>query len=258
MEILERIIFAHFIKILVMKAIIAVALFSLPFCLAHSEPVKTQQLTPQTSAALPAHLTTRIDWQQFPKPHYQNQDLNYQDRSAIVRVSADETGQVTQASIQESSGVEKIDEALLKAVASAQVKPHQVQDTTLPIIGYQVFNLKYQHDDQEICQYQFNSQVWQAQQQGQKAAFTYQQQPVLALTEDDLNQHTRRVAFELKVNKKGDVKQVKINKGSGIYNIDQQVKNAAQSVRLNVARKYWLYKPNTLKDEIVFKLNHCA
>lgn len=241
-----------------MKAILALALLSLPFSLAHSAEVKTQQLQVQKSAALPAHLTTRIDWQQFPQPSYKNQDLNGQNRSAIVRVYADENGQVTKANIQESSGVAKIDEALLKAVYTAQVKPHRIQGLTLPIIGYQVFNLNHQHDDSEICQYQFASKVWQAEQQGQKTPFRYLTQPSLKISEEDLKQYPRHIAFELKVNNKGQVKKVKINKGSGIYLLDQQLKQAVQGSNVKVARKYWLYKPNTLKDEIIFHPEKCV
>ncbi len=240
-----------------MKAILALALCSFPLTLAYSAEVKTQQLSPQKSAALPAHLTTRINWSHFPKPNYQNQDLNGQDRSAILRIYADETGQVTKAQVQESTGLKKLDEALIKAVYAAKVKPEQRQDTLLPVIGYQVFNLNYQEDGSEVCQYQFDSKVWQAQQNAKKVAFRYVSQPVLALSENELNAHHRRVAFKLKVNNKGQVKKVKITQGSGVYAVDQKVKAAAQSAQVKVARKYWLYKPNTLKDEITFKLNAC-
>ena len=240
-----------------MKAILALALCSFPFTLAYSAEVKTQQLSPQKSAALPAHLTTRINWSQFPKPNYQNQDLNGQDRSAILRIYADETGQVTKAQVQESTGLKKLDEALIKAVYAAKVKPEQRQDVVLPVIGYQVFNLNYQEDGSEVCQYQFDSKAWQAQQKDKKVAFRYVSQPVLALSENELNAHDRRVAFKLKVNNKGQVKKVKITQGSGVYAVDQKVKTAAQSAQIKVARKYWLYKPNTLKDEITFKLNAC-
>ena len=240
-----------------MKAILALALLSIPLSLAYSAEVKTQQLAPQKSAALSAHLTTRINWSQFPKPNYQNDDLNGQDRSAILRIYADETGQVTKAQVQESTGIKKLDEVLIKAVYAAKVKPEQRQETLVPIIGYQVFNLNYQEDGTEICQYDFNSKIWQAQQNQQKVDFRYVNQPVLVLSEDELNAHNCRVAFKLKVNNKGQVKKVNISKGSGVYAVDQKVKAALQASNVKVARKYWLYKPNTLKDEITFKLNAC-
>jgi TonB family protein len=237
-----------------MKAILAIALLGFPFTLTYSAEAKTTQLSPQKSAALPAHLTTRINWSQFPKPSYQNQDLKGQDRSAILRIYADETGQVTKAQVQESTGIKHLDDVLIKAVYAAQVKPHQIKDVTLPIIGYQVFNLAYQEDGSEICQYEFDSKAWQNQ---QKSGFRYLSQPSLQLNENELNAHNRRVQFKLKVNNQGQVKKVKITKGSGIYAIDQKVKAALQASNVKVARKYWLYKPNTLKDEIVFKLNTC-
>jgi TonB family protein len=240
-----------------MKAILAVALIGFPFTLAFSAELKTAQLSPQKSAALPAHLTTRINWSQFPKPSYQNQDLKGQDRSAILRIYADETGQVTKAHIQESTGIDKLDQHLIKAVYAAQVKPHQVKDVTLPIIGYQVFNLSYQEDGNELCQYNFNSKAWQAQQQDKKVTFRYVNQPNLSLHETQLNDHDRRVKFKFDVNKKGMVKKVKITQGSGSYALDQQVKQAVQNAQVDVSRKYWLYKPNTLSDSIQFKLDEC-
>ena len=240
-----------------MKAILALAVFSTAFSLAHSAELKTQQLTPQKSAALPAHLTTRIHWHQFPKPQYQNQDLNGQDRSAILRIYADETGQVTKAQVQESTGLKQLDDALVKAAYAAKVKPEQRQDVLLPVIGYQVFNLNYQEDGSELCQYQFNSTVWQAQQDQHKTGFRYMTQPQFALDENELNAHDRSIKFKLKVNNKGQVKKVKITQGSGVYAVDQKVKTALQTTQVKVARKYWLYKPNTLKDEIHFKRNAC-
>ena len=65
----------------------------------------TKSLHTQTSAALPAHLTTRLAWRKFPQPKYKNEDLNQQNRAAIVRIYADETGKIRQASIQESTGL---------------------------------------------------------------------------------------------------------------------------------------------------------
>ncbi len=56
------------------------------------KPTPKATLEVQKSVALPAHLTTRLAWRtEFPQPKYKNEDLNQQNRAAIVRIYADET-----------------------------------------------------------------------------------------------------------------------------------------------------------------------
>lgn len=56
-----------------------------------------------------------------------------------MRVVADETGQITQATIQESTGLSKLDNMLINATKAALIQPFQVDDTAVPTIGYQAF-----------------------------------------------------------------------------------------------------------------------
>ena len=243
-----------------MKQILCFSLLiSLPLSATYSAtPQIPQQLSVQKSAALPAHLTTRIQWTKFPRPSYKNEDLKDQNRSAIIRIYADETGSISKASVQESTGLTHLDELLIKAVRDAHVKPYFEKDTALPQIGYQTFSLKLsQEDDAEVCQYSFNSENWQAQQHNKKAPFSYRAQPDLDLDSEQLNGHNRAVKFSFKVNKQGDVKKVKVKKGSGIYALDQQIVRAVSNTKVDVPRKYWIYKKSTLKDEIKFDLAQC-
>ena len=250
-------------EIIFMKQILCFSLLiSLPLSAAYSaEPKATQQLSVQKSAALPAHLTTRIQWNKFPRPQYKNEDLKDQNRSAIIRIYADETGNIAEARVQESTGLTHLDNLLVKAVREAHVKPHVEKDTATPVIGYQTFSLKLSPDeDREVCQYQFDSKNWQAQQQNKKTAFSYRSQPTLALDSEQLNEHNRAVKFSFKVNKHGDVKKVKVKKGSGLYAVDQAVVQAVSQSQISVKRTastLWLYKKSSFKDEIKFDLNQC-
>ena len=81
-----------------MKQLICFSLIlSFPFVHSYSaEKVSTSQLAVQKSTALPAHLTTRIQWTTFPQPQYNHDDLKGQNRAAILRIYADETGKITQ------------------------------------------------------------------------------------------------------------------------------------------------------------------
>ena len=242
-----------------MKPLFLLALSTLPFHLSHAAQPPLE-LTIQKSSAQSAHLTTRIQWLDFPKPQYKNSDLNQQNRAAIIRVYADETGDVTKATVQETTGIKALDEKLVNAVLQAKVKPFIEDDTALAVIGYQVFNLNLTPDDAEACSYSFDSKNWRAQQQQQKVPFQYQAQPTLALDSTQLNGHDRQIKFSFKADKHGNIKKPKIIKGSGIYELDQQVLQAVANSRVSVKRTastLWIYKKSKFKDAIEFDLNAC-
>ena len=221
------------------------------------QPTAKATLEVQKSAALPAHLTTRLTWRKFPQPKYKNEDLNQQNRAATVRIYADETGKISQATIQESTGLKNLDDALLQAVRTAEIQPTYVEDTAVPTIGFQSFNLRFQDNQHENCQFDFQSKQWLAQQQQQKVQFKYRHQPQLNLSAEDLKNHSRKLKFQFKVNKHGEVKRVKLTQGSGQYALDQQVLAAVKAAQVDVPRQFWLYKKSKLKDEIYFDLNTC-
>ena len=242
-----------------MKTLFLLALSTLPVHLSHAAQPPLE-LSIQKSSAQSAHLTTRIQWVDFPKPQYKNSDLNQQNRAAIIRIYADETGDVTKASVQESTGLKALDEKLVNAVLQAKIKPFVEDGTASAIIGYQVFNLNLTPDDAEACNYTFDSKNWLAQQQQQKVPFQYQAQPTLALDSTQLNGHDRQVKFNFKTDKHGNIKKPKITKGSGIYELDQQVLQAVANSKVSVKRTastLWLYKKSKFKDAIEFDFESC-
>lgn len=246
-----------------MKKILCLSvLMSFPLSAAHSaSPKKVLQLPTQTIDVLPTHLTTRIQWSKFPKPSYSNEDLKNKNRAAIIRVFADEQGEVQEATVEESTGIKSLDQVLLRAVEKAQVKPHiDAEGKAAPQIGYQAFNLKLTDRNSKSCDYAFNSKVWQAQQNNKRTAFQYLQQPALQLDSEQLNNHDRKVKFSFKADKHGAVQKVKIKQGSGIYALDQKVIQAVSGSQIKVKRTastLWMYKKSSFKDEIQFKLNEC-
>ncbi|MBK0064559.1 MULTISPECIES: TonB family protein [unclassified Acinetobacter] len=218
----------------------------------------SSQLASQKSSALPAHLTTRIEWRDFPKLNYDNDDLLGQDRAAILRVTADETGTVTQVKVQESTGSQKLDDLLVKATQQAKVKPFQQDGNLISTIGYQTFNLDYKDTDAIAeCIYHFNSNNWLKQQSSKSVPFDYLQQPALTISRDELKGKDRLVRFNFKVNKQGETTKVKIKKGSGIYSLDAQVMQAISHTKVEVPKKLWFFKKSNFKDEIHFKLDEC-
>ena len=228
--------------------------------MAYSAPAKKVRVLPaQTINVAPSHLTTRLQWVKFPQPKYSNADLHEQPRAAIIRVIADEQGHVKQASVEESTGFERLDLMLIHAVEQAQVKPHLQDGQAVEQIGYQAFNLKL-HRTGQACRYHFNSKIWQAQQDGKNTPFQYAAQPELDLTDDTLNGHSRKVKFSFNADKHGYVKKVKIKQGSGLYALDQHVVQAVKASRISVKRTastLWLYKKSSFKDELQFNLDEC-
>ena len=243
-----------------MKQILCLSLLvSVPFTTALSAQAKPHQLPAQNIDVAPAHLTTRLNWSIFPKPIYANEDLKQRDRAAIIRVAANAKGKITDASVEESTGVDALDRILIQAVKKAEVKPHTENGETKAIIGYQAFNLRVKGNT-PVCDFNFDSKVWNAQNTDKKTAFKYAAQPNLDINSSELKQHDRKVKFNFKVDKYGQVKKVKIKQGSGIYAIDQKVVQALRNSQISVKRTastLWVYKKSNFKDEIQFKLNSC-
>ncbi|OTG67306.1 TonB family protein [Acinetobacter silvestris] len=239
-------------------------LMCLPITALQSAPQQLPTINVQAENETP-HLTTRIQWIKFPQLQYQSADLANQDRSAIVRVYADKTGNVIKSDIQESTGLKALDQKLVSAVRNAKVKPHIKDGAALDIIGFQTFTLKV--DDSEDkrsnknnCTYTFASKNWLKQENNKSVPFKYTQQPSLQLDESLLKGQDRLIKFKFKVNKHGEVSRVKLKKRSGINALDQHVIDAISNVKIITNRSYktlWIYKKSTLNDEIQFKLDEC-
>ena len=234
-------------------------LLCIPIAHTHAKEIAANvQLTPQKSSALPAHLTTRLQWARTPQLEYSDNDLNHQDRAAIVRVVSDETGQVTQATIQESTGLPQLDQMLTSAAKAAQIKPFTVDGNAIPTIGYQAFTLKLtQPLNSNDCIYTFNSENWLKQQQDKSVPFKYLKQPVLQVEREELKGKDRLIKFKFKVDKDGQAIRIKIKKGSGIYALDEKIMQAISTASVEVPKTLWLYKKSSLKDQIEFRLDNC-
>lgn len=244
-----------------MKKILCLStLMCLPLTAYSAATKQVHQLPAQTIDVSPtSHLTTRLQWAKFPQPNYTVDDLKNENRAAIIRVVTNTKGDVTNATVEESTGIKALDQILIDAVEDAQVKPHIKDGHAVSQIGYQAFNLKLSNKD-ALCDYEFDSKVWQAQQDGKKTTFKYQSKPELKLNSEQLNGHNRQVKFSFKADKHGNIKTVKIKQGSGIYALDQNISQALTDSQISVkrtARTLWLYKKSSFKDEIQFKLNAC-
>ncbi len=213
----------------------------------------------------PQHLTTRIQWIKFPQITYQSSELKDQDRSAIVRVESNRSGQIIEADIQESTGISALDQKIVKAVENAKIKPFIKNGQAIAQVGYQTFTLTINNaidhpQASQQCAFSFNSNNWLKQENDQSVPFYYVQKPQLAVNNSLLKFKDRIVKFKFKVNKHGDITQVKLTKLSGVNALDQQVRVAIENAKIEVKRSYrtlWTYKPSTFSDEIHFNMKNC-
>lgn len=213
----------------------------------------------------PQHLTTRLQWVKFPQISYLAHELNNQDRSAIIRVQTDLSGNVVDAEVQEGTGIRALDQKLVQAVKQAKIKPFKKNGKAVAIVGYQTFslNLENAEDRQQSkskCTYHFNSENWIKQEKNKSVAFRYLKQPELSLEQNQLKYKDRVVKFRFKVNQQGEIQQVKLTKHSGVNAIDQQVVEAVEHSKVEVKRTYrnlWIYKPSNFSDEVHFNMKDC-
>lgn len=253
-------------RITYMNVLRASLLSILPITFAYSaEPKSIQKLAIEKTTAEPTHLTTRIQWIKYPHIQYKTEDLANYDRSAIVRVEADDLGNIVKTNIQESTGLKYLDRKITTAIQAAKVKPYLKDGMAIPVIGYQTFTLKLDQSEdktltQNQCQYSFSSKNWMNQQRNKSVPFEYSQQPQLNITDDLLKNKDRVIKFKFKVNKQGNVIHFKFKKRSGVNAIDLMVLEAVSNAKVKTSRNYktlWIYKKSTLNDEIQFKLNEC-
>lgn len=249
-------------RLIMMKTPICCALLlSLGVSSAYSKDI-TKVLSPQVLIAEPAHLTTRIEWAKFPHVQYQQEDLEQKDRHAIVRVKADESGRVLQATIQDSTGVAKLDQKLIIAVMAAKTKPFKKDGLNRTLIGYQTFSFSIKNNNTyKSCEVSSQSTNWAKQQNNKSVTFEYLKEPHIEIPQDLLRNQNRVVKVKFKVNKQGAVQEAKLKNRSGVNAIDQAVLQhiGQQKVRLHRSFKtLWIYKKSTLTDEFIFKLQDCS
>lgn len=84
----------------------------------------------------------QISWVRSPKPAYTNRDLQGSDRTIVVSISADATGRVTDVRIVRSSGVDSLDQKVVRAVRGAKFRPYKENGVAYPFKAEQPFELK--------------------------------------------------------------------------------------------------------------------
>lgn len=84
----------------------------------------------------------QISWSRTPKPAYTNSDLQGSDRMIVISVEADTNGTITSARVVRSSGIEALDQKILRAVRGAKFKPYKENGVAYPFKAEQPFELK--------------------------------------------------------------------------------------------------------------------
>lgn len=84
----------------------------------------------------------QISWSRSPKPSYTNKDLQGADRTIVVSIEADTNGNITNARIVRSSGVDALDQKILRSVRSSKFKPYKENGVAYAFKAEQPFELK--------------------------------------------------------------------------------------------------------------------
>ena len=80
-----------------------------------------------------------IQWSRSPRVTVSSKDLENQTRSVGIYIEADEKGKVTVARVTKSSGLQNLDEKVLRAVRGAKFKPYMENGVAYPIKTEQPF-----------------------------------------------------------------------------------------------------------------------
>lgn len=84
----------------------------------------------------------QISWSRSPRPSYTNSDLKGADRSIVVSIEADTSGRITNVRVVRSSGVDALDQKIVRAVRGAKFKPYMENGVAYPFKAEQPFELK--------------------------------------------------------------------------------------------------------------------
>lgn len=84
----------------------------------------------------------QISWVRSPKPSYTNTDLKGSDRTIVVAIDADANGQITNVRVVRSSGIDALDQKILRAVRGAKFRPYKEKGLAYPFKAEQPFELK--------------------------------------------------------------------------------------------------------------------
>ncbi|MEB3767637.1 TonB family protein [Acinetobacter sp. MD2] len=156
----------------------------------------------QSYAAEPsiANLTqNQVKWLRSPHVNINDKMLLGYDRSAQIQFETSPNGQITDAKIIKSSGLDQIDNILLKAIKSAKLSPYQENGIYYPVRAIQPFTILADRTPKIL--YEPNIMVSKRMLQGQERTMT------LYATADD----------------NGNINQAKIIKSSGVAELDEYV-----------------------------------
>lgn len=84
----------------------------------------------------------QISWVRSPRPSYSNADLKDSDRTIVVEIDADASGHVTNVKVIRSSGLDSLDQKIVRAVRGAKFKPYKENGVAYPFKAQQPFELK--------------------------------------------------------------------------------------------------------------------
>ena len=217
----------------------------------------------QTSSAQQAAELTRdsAQWRIAPRIRIQPCDLENQNRKLDLQITANPQGKVTDVKVLESTGVDHLDQKIIKTVYASRFRP-----TGETFTVSQAFALNFTGQptalcrpvkQQNTCVYLFETKILGEQILKHKTPFQYKEVPKFFIHKDELKGESREIHFSFKLTNKDQISNIKINKSSGLNHLDQQVISALSTTRITSDKKWWQFYKVTHQDQIVFDLNKC-
>ncbi|TCM66740.1 TonB family protein [Acinetobacter calcoaceticus] len=212
--------------------------------------------------------SSNVSWRTPPRLRIEAIDLEGQIRKIVAEIYADTTGKITAVHITQSSGIERLDNKVIRTIRSAKFNPYYENGVAIPFKVHQPFELTAPADllsryrprspaAKIECSYQFDSDTWKKQQDNQTTAFKYTQRPSLIIMKSELQDQSREIEFSFKLSRKNIKSDVKILQSSGLASIDQKVNLAVTHAEVTAPRKFWQLFKIQHTDRIYFDINNC-
>ena len=222
-------------------------------------PVKYKYLSAQ-------QFNNGVSWSKQPYVRFRDSELRGQDRKMMVRISADTSGKITSAVIEQSSGLGSLDQKILNAIKNAKFRPYKENGVALPFTVSQPFNLlsdqyqvtKSNQVEPEFCTLSFDSKNWNAQYLKQETKFQYQVQPQsFTIKTASIGSSKKVIDFSFQLSRKNTLSDITLLKSSGVAEIDHQVLSSLINAQITAPRKFWQLGKLKFQDQIVFWKSDC-
>ncbi|MDY6483049.1 energy transducer TonB [Acinetobacter faecalis] len=226
---------------------------------------KSNKSTPSTPPNL-LKLNKKPHWIRVPKPIYLDGDLEGKARKADISIDVDTTGKIIDAKVIRSTGLQNLDNILLRAIYNARMTVYTENNVAYPfraILPFEITSNDYSSTKksklvtvkppQKTCKFNLNTEIYKLHKNQEKTPFYYKNPPVLYIYEHEIKSENSSIEFSFHLSRNDILSNLRITKSSGSDDIDSRFLFAMRNVKIQAPRKLFQLHTFQFKDEI--KLN---